>query len=113
VLVVQSELDLLFQVAIFPINMVGNNTTDYRQAEVGLKKMLGYVPTKVGSNIVIDDIEYTWHHHEDRRHMMLVPTVLNSNAKHLGGARIVQKGIEKDSFDNPLISHSKINDLCQ
>ena len=45
--------------------------------------------------------------------MMLVPTVLNSKAKHLGGARIVQKGIDKDSFDNPLISHSKINDLCQ
>jgi hypothetical protein len=44
--------------------------------------------------------------------MMLVPTVLNSNAKHLGGARIVQKGIDKDSFDNPFVSHSNISSLC-
>lgn len=47
---------------------------------------------------------------------MLIPNKVNSfttGAKHLGGQALLKNKIDKDSFDHPLISHSKINDLCQ
>ncbi|MED0681367.1 HNH endonuclease, partial [Aneurinibacillus thermoaerophilus] len=36
---------------------------------------------------------YTWHHVEDGRTMMLVPTDLHQAVRHTGGAALIRKGL--------------------
>lgn len=36
---------------------------------------------------------YTWHHVEDGRTMLLVPSDLHSAVRHTGGASLIRKGI--------------------
>ncbi|MFR3730496.1 HNH endonuclease [Lacrimispora sp.] len=36
---------------------------------------------------------FTWHHVEDGKTMMLVPTDLHSAVRHTGGASLIRKGL--------------------
>ena len=58
----------------------GNTTTDFTAANkaVGLKETPG---------------GYTWHHVEDGRTMILVPTDLHQAVRHTGGAALTKKGL--------------------
>jgi hypothetical protein len=60
-----------------------------------------------------DGIKWSWHHHQDGKHMMLIPALINSGgvAPHSGGAWTV-KNIGKQKFDDPKLQHSKINNPC-
>ena len=47
-------------------------------------------PFAATSPCIIDGIKYTWHHHQDGKHMMLVPTEVHSSLIHDGGAKIAK-----------------------
>jgi len=57
------------------IDMKGNYTTDYAKANAAA----GYSETPDN---------YTWHHHQDKKTMQLVPTDLHRNVPHTGGVSL-------------------------
>jgi len=59
------------------IDMEGNYTTDYDKAE----EAAGLDRTTKG---------YTWHHHQDGKTMLLVPTDLHRNVGHTGGVSVIK-----------------------
>lgn len=59
------------------IDMKGNYTTDYDDAN----KAAGLAQKPEG---------YTWHHHQDGKTMLLVPTDLHSAVKHTGGVSVIK-----------------------
>ncbi|WP_169731902.1 HNH endonuclease [Runella limosa] len=89
------------------IDVTGDFNTDAKRANAELKAKLTGTPfanisTFNGQNNIFGDkITYTWHHDQDSQHMLLVPTMLNTNNKpnleHLGGSAIIKKGL-KNSF---------------
>ena len=48
----------------------------------------------------IDGIEYSWHHHQNGRTMMLIPSSINLGAAHIGGKSLAQKELW-DLFPGP------------
>lgn len=75
------------------IDMKGNHGSDMTAARDAMRKELND-PKWPG--IEKNSPEgWTWHHHEDGVTMELVPTALNKNVSHTGGASIV-KEIKKD-----------------
>jgi hypothetical protein len=36
--------------------------------------------------------DYTWHHHQDCKTLILVPTAINNNVPHTGGASNIKNG---------------------
>lgn len=56
------------------IQMQGNYTTDFIEAN----RAAGYSETPQG---------YTWHHHQDRATMMLIPSDLHGDVRHAGGCQ--------------------------
>jgi hypothetical protein len=56
------------------IQMQGNHTTDFIEAN----RAAGYAETPEG---------YTWHHHQDRATMLLVPNDLHQDIRHTGGCQ--------------------------
>ncbi len=68
------------------INQSGNNTRDFRAAniEAGIgTSSRSHYSSHPG---------YTWHHHQNGRSMLLVPTELHDAARHSGGASIAIRG---------------------
>ncbi len=61
-------------------NLEGDAYYDFIKAN----KVAGYSSTPAG---------YTWHHVEDGRTMLLVPSDLHSAVRHTGGASLIRKGI--------------------
>lgn len=66
-------------------NMQGEYYYDYKAAN--LKAGFGntHKPPK------INGIKYTWHHHEDKETMQLVPTDLHRSISHKGGCHEINK----------------------
>ena len=64
----------------------------------------------------IDGIKYTWHHHQDGKHMMLVPSYVNNSAvggaAHIGGAKLVKEHSLVGYFDDPFTANHKIAEPC-
>ncbi|WP_210766941.1 HNH endonuclease [Cerasibacillus terrae] len=58
----------------------GNTSSDFTAAN----KAMGLKSTPSG---------YTWHHVEDGRTLMLVPTDLHQAVRHTGGAALIRKGL--------------------
>ena len=58
----------------------GNTSSDFTSAN----KAMGLKSTPSG---------YTWHHVEDGRTLMLVPTDLHQTVRHTGGAALIRKGL--------------------
>lgn len=56
-----------------------------------------------------DGIRWSWHHHQDGKTMQLIPRDINTNAKHIGGATIIQK-LGKGFFNPPALT---IKTACQ
>lgn len=85
----------------FEIDMKGNHSTgpsgDYGQAFTQMENLLGYRPSKLSAiNIPgYEGITWTLHHHQDGNTMQLIPRLLNSKVKHVGGAAIAEKGGQK------------------
>jgi A nuclease of the HNH/ENDO VII superfamily with conserved WHH len=61
----------------------GNTSSDFTAAN----KALGIKTTPSG---------YTWHHVEDGRTLMLVPTELHQAVRHTGGAALLKKAYHRD-----------------
>lgn len=82
-------------------NMKGEGSTDFTEANKILSKKLGYSKSKKfqgGDGFDFpgrSGIKWTWHHHQDGKHMMLIPTDLNNKIKHIGGARLAATDTNK------------------
>jgi RHS repeat-associated protein len=61
------------------IDMIGNTTTDFSAAN----KAAGLMSTPRG---------YTWHHHQDGKTMLLVPSDLHNAVRHTGGVAVKKAG---------------------
>ena len=61
-------------------NLEGDAYYDFIKAN----SAAGYTSTPIG---------YTWHHVEDGRTMLLVPSDLHSAVRHTGGASLIRRGI--------------------
>lgn len=75
---------------------------DYGPANEALATLLG-VPTRNFNDEVTDGVRYSWHHHEDGKHMILVPRTLNGdtkNLRHLGGSAVIKQNL-KGYFPDP------------
>lgn len=64
---------------IVEIDMKGNHTTDYQQAN----EAAGLDRTPEG---------FTWHHHQDGKTMLLVPSDIHSAVRHTGGVSTIRHG---------------------
>lgn len=62
------------------INMTGDNAIDQKLAD----KAAGFVGG------VKRPSGFTWHHHEDKKTMLLIPQDLNAAIRHTGGSAIVR-----------------------
>jgi DNase/tRNase domain of colicin-like bacteriocin len=76
--------------------MKGNHGSDFSKAdELFAKKQGWYKPNgKIDGQRVKDmrdTQKLTWHHHEDKTTMQLVPADLNNNVSHTGGAALVKR----------------------
>lgn len=47
---------------------------------------------RTNGGALIDGVEYTWHHHQDCETMLLVPSAVNLEVKHLGGDALSAAG---------------------
>ncbi len=95
-----------FAEIIIGIDMNGNSA-DLSQA-VSNAVDQGLVPNGVDlkqTNTKIDGINYTWHHHQDGKHMMLVPSAVNNpnlgGPNHIGGGSLVKNGFKPEEGINP------------
>lgn len=61
--------------------LVGDASSDFKKALEASKK---YDKTPKG---------YTWHHVEDGKTLILIPTDLHDAVRHTGGAALIRKGI--------------------
>ncbi|MFN3178527.1 MAG: HNH endonuclease, partial [Phaeodactylibacter xiamenensis] len=71
----------------------GSHQSDYNAANTILRSIVG--DDNLNFPATISGINYTWHHHQDGKTMMLVPSGLNHGqyaATHLGGKTIHNKG---------------------
>ena len=88
-----------FAEIIVEIDMNGNSN-DFTQAVNGA---IDQIPGVKRSGTVIDEITYTWHHHQDGKSMMLIPSDINNVGRggvaHTGGNSLVNKGLK--GKDNP------------
>lgn len=77
----------------------GPKCGDFVKANQALANQLG-VPYQDFRATLHDGVQYTWHHHQDGKTMMLVPTLLNgfSGAQHAGGASL-KKGFETAGYE--------------
>ena len=48
-----------------------------------------------------DQFSYSWHHHQDGKHMMLIPTPIHSKVSHTGGTALAQTVIYKKKLPDP------------
>ena len=60
----------------------------------------GFGP-RTSSNVTIDGVTYTWHHHHDKATMLLIPQDLHDAVKHTGGASRVRHGGPSSAFPFP------------
>ena len=89
--------------AIIPIDMseTGDRAADFKAANKKLAFALG-LPENTKFDKDVDDLGYTWHHHQDGTHMMLVPTGINGGINHAGGTSFAKKdlkGLMPSPFD--------------
>jgi hypothetical protein len=81
-------------VDISDLGMTGNDT-DFTKANNKLADILGISKPSGGKfQGDIDGLNYTWHHHQDGKHMMLVPKGLNDGIRHAGGAAFAKKDLK-------------------
>lgn len=81
---------------IVKINVTGNSGDDIREANKAMAKKLGLAEnTKFDGSLGYesDGIRYTWHHHQDGKHMILVPSDVNG-VSHAGGASLARKDLQ-------------------
>ncbi len=78
--------------------MKGNHDTDFSDADKLFAKKLGWFK-KDGVTLdgrrteqLRETQNLTWHHHQDKTTMQLVPKDLNNKVPHTGGASLVKKG---------------------
>ncbi len=81
-------------VDISELGMTGKSS-DFTKANNKLTEILG-IPKPSGGfdGVEIDGLKYTWHHHQDGKHMMLVPRGLNEGVRHAGGASFSKKELQ-------------------
>ncbi len=81
--------------AIIPIDMseTGDRAADFKAANKKLAFALG-LPENTKFDKDVDDLGYTWHHHQDGKHMMLVPTGINAGVNHAGGTSMAKKDLK-------------------
>ncbi len=112
--------------AIIPIDMLGDHkdssTGDYGKANKKLSTMLGLENTesfqgKHGYSFPgKDDIQFTWHHHQDGKHMILVPKDMHESVGHSGGAAVAQASKNGNNYKELFPGPNEIGDyltLCQ
>jgi len=96
--------------AAFEIDMAGNYSSDYTKANDALRALTGDTNMPNFTNS-IGDIEYTWHHHQDGKTMMLVPKAVNNpnygGAPHVGGKALKKHGMAGDNSILPSYKESK------
>lgn len=96
--------------AAFEINMSGNYSSDYTQANAALRAMTGD-SSMPDFPRTINGIEFTWHHHQDGKTMMLVPKAVNNpdfgGAPHVGGVALKNNGMTGDDSILPTYKDSK------
>lgn len=63
-------------------DLTGNTAADIRKAN----RAMNYSHTPPG---------FTWHHVEDGRTMLLIPTKVHNAVRHTGGAALLRKGLIK------------------
>jgi RHS repeat-associated protein len=76
------------------------NFSPYAKIKVKVKGLKGntgsdFTASNKAAGIKKKPAGYTWHHVEDGKTMMLVPTDLHSAVKHTGGAALLRKGLVK------------------
>ncbi|RYU94732.1 HNH endonuclease [Emticicia agri] len=67
-------------------------TEELTKRNIPVPSHKNYIPIIIDSDG--SQITYTWHHHEDGKHMLLVPHSINSEFDHIGGKAIVQAGLK-------------------
>jgi A nuclease of the HNH/ENDO VII superfamily with conserved WHH len=102
------------------ITMEGNSA-DFTKANEELAKKMNIPYTGQSFQGPRDGIRYTWHHHQDGKHMLLVPTNLNDviiGAKHAGAVSLMKNFKDNDLelsdgfFDDPVTQNKLINRPC-
>ena len=79
---------------------MGIRNNDYKEVFKRLKQnpsiagRLDCSAPESASLIKIDGINYTWHHHQDGKTMMLVRTDVHTGLSHSGGVSIAQNSLE-------------------
>ncbi len=82
--------------AIVEIVVTGTSGTDINNANKKMAEELGLpLNTKFDgvNGYDFDGIKYTWHHHQDGKHMMLVPSDVNG-VSHAGGAAMAREDLK-------------------
>jgi hypothetical protein len=88
--------------AIVEIAVTGNSSADIANANKKLAEELNLpLNTKFHGydGFEADGIRYTWHHHQDGKHMMLIPSNVNQ-IQHAGGAVMARADL-KGMLPNP------------
>jgi hypothetical protein len=77
------------------IPSMSGKQVDYGPANQALADLLG-VETRKFEKELVDGVQYSWHHHQDGKHMLLVPTSINigSTVQHVGGTAIIDKDLK-------------------
>ena len=82
------------------VGMNGNDSNDYRKAADKMKELLsseisnGSVVVGSDNKVTINGQKYTWHHHQDGRHMQLVRSDIHRKCgNHLGGRKLAKEGL--------------------
>ncbi len=80
-------------------DMQGNESSDFTKARDKLCPKLGIQVNDCkgfdfhggsGKTVEISGLKYTWHHHQDGKHMMLVPFDIHSKIGHNGGKKLAE-----------------------
>lgn len=105
--------------------MVGDNSKDYKNAvlsflknekievknddikaalaELSVKKGVSIKKSDNSWNLIVNDQDFTWHHHQDGKTMQMVAFDAHKRgtAPHTGGAKLVKSGIGKIDPNDP------------
>lgn len=72
-------------------------SNDFTKAKQKFQSTFSFQPSSWNNGVpdLGDGIDYTWHHHQDGKTMLLVPSLVNLKIKHLGGDAIGGAGLHE------------------
>jgi hypothetical protein len=83
-------------------DLIGNTTsTDFTKATNWLiEKFPNRNIVKNGNRVEIDGVMHTWHHHQDGKTLIPVPSSIHNSVSHTGGNATIQRGLQ-GFFESP------------